>query len=790
MQSPSTSTTFYQEKLKSLANWVLWLMSLIIVIVAFVPFSPGMPSAGLDPSWIFAMNQAVSQGLAFGKDIVFTFGPYASLYSKTYHPSTDFMMVSGGLYLALSYWACFVFLMKGVHRIWVLAFCVILAVFLFTTDTLFFSAALLVGLVSFKIGSSLEGAVFTKAKLTILYVGFLFAPLGLLPLIKGSMFVLSGVVIAFSTVFFVVLNRRLLAAICIFSPSVSMLVFWIAAGQSVTALPSYLAKLIPIISGYTEAMATEGKIIEVLVYLMTLAFILLAILTQKQLTNSSKIFLLSIYSAFLFVAFKAGFVRHDGHAVISGASILVAALLLPFVIKARVVFPVILCSIATCYYINIHYMDLTAENSVSAFKRNYSSAWQGIENRIQNRNGLKDEFDVTVKSLRELVDFPILQGTTDIYSYNQTNLLASSNSWSPRPTFQSFAAYKPVLAENNKSHLLGKRAPDNIMFKVETIDGRLPSLDDGASWPVLIHNYEPVRMLRDYLQLRKKEIPSTNLETHTMIREQHSFGESVLLPQSSRPVFAQIEIKPTVFGRLANAIYKSSALLITLELKNGGKKQAKIISGMVKSGFLISPLIENTAEFGLLYGKLEYLDSRLVKSMVITSSNEKTWQWKHDYTVTFSQIDIPTPMDISILGVMEGFDDSILGSFAATAEKCDGIIDSINNITPVSLGYSVSNVLNVSGWLAASIDKGTLPDSVYIVFTDKHGIHSYLKTRRTLRPDVGGHFNRPLLNESGFSAFADISAMRKGQYKLGLAKMKSSRIEICPQFNFPITITK
>lgn len=58
---------------------------------------------GLDNSWIFGMNQAIAQHLAFGRDIIFTFGPYASVYTKEYYPATDLLMLLGGTCLALSY---------------------------------------------------------------------------------------------------------------------------------------------------------------------------------------------------------------------------------------------------------------------------------------------------------------------------------------------------------------------------------------------------------------------------------------------------------------------------------------------------------------------------------------------------------------------------------------------------------------------------------------------------------------------------------------------------------------
>ncbi|MEB0164956.1 hypothetical protein QN360_18850, partial [Glaciimonas sp. CA11.2] len=40
----------------------MWLILLITIASIFVPLSPAMPSGGLDPSWQFALNQAVAQG--------------------------------------------------------------------------------------------------------------------------------------------------------------------------------------------------------------------------------------------------------------------------------------------------------------------------------------------------------------------------------------------------------------------------------------------------------------------------------------------------------------------------------------------------------------------------------------------------------------------------------------------------------------------------------------------------------------------------------------------------------
>jgi hypothetical protein len=767
---------------------VLWFGLLIITIAIFVPFSPKMPASSLDPSWMFGMNQATAQGFSFGKDIIFTFGPYASIYTRTYHPSTDFMMVSGSLYLAILYWACFVLLMKNVQYRWVLAFCAVLGGLMYLQDALFFSFPLLVGLITFKI-LLLEEEKLVKSKWAPFYVALLFTSFGLLPLVKGSILILCASVTALCSAFFIANRHRLLAIICLFTPIVSMLFFWVASGQSVTTLPTYFISMAPLISGYTEAMAVDGNIYEVVLYLVASAFLLLTIFIQTKITNSSKIFLFCIYFVFLFLSFKSGFVRHDGHAIISGTSILIAALLLPFIFNTRIILPAIFFALISWGYIDNHYIKTSTERIVNNFKSTYLSAWNGIKNRMRNRNWPRINYDAAVTALREQASFRSLQGTTDIYSYNQSYLIASRNTWSPRPIFQSYSVYTPTLAEINRKHLLGEHAPNNIIFRMEPIDRRLPSIEDGASWPILMINYQPISMENDFLFLQKKESISGIGEPLKLTSEKHNFGESVNLPHSSQPIFVQIDIKPTIIGRLASVFFKPSQLQITIELKNGIKKQYRIIAGMAKSGFLISPLIENTAEFGMLYGKNEFLGGKLVKSITIIPRDGKTSLWNDEYTVTFNQFRSPTPIDLSKIYKFDGFDDKLSDSKITMAKKCDGSIDAINNMSPAPKQFSASNLLRVNGWLAASVDKKALPEAVYVVFTDNQNNSKYLRTRVTLRPDVGTAFKKPELDKSGYDTMADISAL-EGKYTLGLAIKMSDNVQICPQFKIPVFITK
>ncbi|OEH45499.1 hypothetical protein lpari_03550 [Legionella parisiensis] len=421
--------------------------------------------------------------------------------------------------------------------------------------------------------------------------------------------------------------------ICLVAPSVSIVIFWLTVGQPISSLPKYLFSSFIIASGFTEAMSSDGNMKEVLFYLFTCLLIFLAISWRKQIPRGEKIFLLSVYFVFLFVSFKTGFTRHSGHAFIPGTSILLAALFLLFILNSWVNYLLIFVSLSSWYYINSQHTHISIRDN---FISTYTSAWHGLKSRIQDSFWLEKNFIFTMNFLREQAGIPILQGTTDIYSYNQSYLISSQNIWSPRPIFQSYSVFSQGLAEDNKKHLQGKHKPDNIIFKIEPIDQRIPSLEDGASWPLLLTYYQPGHSANNFLLLHKNDNPyQTNLAL--LKRESHVLGEQVDIPKEQL-LFAEIELKPKVLGILAVILFKPQQLQITLKLNNGTTKQYRFVANMAKSTFLLSPLIEDTLEFSLLYKKNNELDAKRVKSMVITTSQKNNWHWNNAYTINFKHI--------------------------------------------------------------------------------------------------------------------------------------------------------
>jgi len=752
------------------------------VICLIVPFAPNMPTGGLDPSWQFGMNQALAQGMAVGRDVIFTFGPFASIYTKTYHPATDHLMLFGSFYLALSYGLVYFLLVKKSDWFLVGVFSLFLVGAPVLYDPLFFSYPLIVSVLCIKA----NGCGYKDERQrgpTLLEIVILFFPFGLLPLIKGSFLLIcvsAVVLVAIS----LSLRKKWSSVIAVVAvPIVSAFVFWNLSGQESAGIYAYLKSLAPIISGYTEAMAVDGPNTEVFSYLIAASVLLIVVISETDMEIQHRFLIFLAFAAYLFIAFKGGFVRHDGHAQIASIALVISSFVVAFALRSPYVLISFALSFGVWIYIDQNYSRSSTNQLVSRINSNYKSAWLGAKNRLAGKDKLELQFDEAIKNLNGQAKFPIFQGTTDIYSYNQSSLIASGNAWNPRPIFQSYSVYTPTLSNINKEHLLSKNAPDNVIFRIEPIDRRLPSIEDGASWPTLLTSYPPSAQSNGFLYLRRKAIISRPNEEILLRTNTHSFGEAVQLPIESTPIFVEVLVKPSFIGRLINILYKPSQLQIELELKTGKKVTYRLIAGMASAGFIVSPLIETTDEFGLLYGGLPYLEDKVVKSFSISPVNWKRL-WGRTYEVTLKKFNLNEQIDISNIYDFNKFIFNIPKHQISLVEKCDGNIDSINGVSP-SFGSSVGSLIRVKGWLAKSTEDGTVGDSVLLVLRDTLGKYRLIGSTRAMRPDVGAHFKKSKLDASGFELMADVGAI-SGDFMLGLAYTEGDQVQICPQFNIPV----
>lgn len=631
----------HSRALWRLTEWLLYAGLALTVLVIFVPLAPEMPSARspLDPSWVYAMNQAVEQGLVFGQTILFTFGPYASIFTKTYHPATDHLMVFGASYLAILFFLGFALIIQNKPWIFLPLLATIILSMQFSGDALLFAYALVVGIYCYQI--SQIDIKDTRPLFILCFVAILFSGFGLYPLIKGTLYILYFGVAFLSVSLFLIRRSWRLAVIIPISICLSLGFFWTYAGQPIFSLPTYFASLGLIIAGYSEAMSLFGNTYEIIGFILVGVFIL-ALIVKRGGFSAPSCFLLLLFALYLMISFKSGFVRHDGHAIHGAIALIFACVCFLIIFTNYLSVLLLLLSLSIGIYIDNHH-DKTVQNSLLVgSKALFIAAIEGAKNRLNLPLNLITEFNLANQRIRTEIVFPKLEGAVDTYPYDQARLIAAGFEWNPRPVFQSYAAYNADLMRLNQQHLLKKNAPENLIFKVATIDERLPSLDDGLSWPTILENYRFDIAVNDFLILKKKR--ASNIVPQEIILEKKDYfmGDWVTIPNPTGYVFTEITISPSFLGRLINIFYKTSEIRISLRLKDGATRYYRLIPAMAKAGFILSPLVENSQDFHFVMESGAALAEKKVESFSIGPVDKK-WEWEKSYQITFKEIILSQP---------------------------------------------------------------------------------------------------------------------------------------------------
>lgn len=658
-----------------LQHLLYYLFTGITVLAIFIPLNPKMPSAGLDPSWEFALNRAVAQHMSFGREIVFTYGPYASVITRMYDPATDRRALYGSLLIGVSYLTALLLIAHRGRRYLTIALLLFLATYGFP-ELLLLSYAFLLGVYVLKETS--RDSHDKPASLNwqrILVVVVLLSVLGLLPLVKGTFLLPVGACAAISSAFLVYSGRLKQAVLPLVVPVAAGLIFWIIAGQSLGDLPGLFRGFAVLTSGYTEALSTTWSVIPPMVgygleiaSLGASALVFLSVIHSTELNVGAKWMLVPLFFAFMLVPVKHGLVTVAGMSAVFASlsvfvmtigflyldkcliwalSVLVALTVLTSVRQD----PALISAVHEKFGIGVTWrgggrsdvLEFCLKRAPAAYSRStykrtwdtYSGAWDGVRSRLARGNDLREQYVGALAGIRKGYSVPPLKGSVDIYTNDQSVLLASDNKWDPRPMFQSVTSYTPYIMRLNKEHLRRPDSPDWVLFAPETINERLPSMEDGASWPALLDNYSLVSSDSRFVLLRKKSVTFTESKFTDVYKESCRTGATVALPRTDGPWFAEVDLKPTMAGSLVGTFYRPPRLQIVLRLRDGRVMKYRVVSNMMATGFFVSPLVSSAGEFGSLFaGSNPPEGENKVESMSIVPEYGGSAFWSDSYVLT------------------------------------------------------------------------------------------------------------------------------------------------------------
>ena len=639
-----------------------------------VPWVPKRFSYYLDESFRVVLNEVIGQNVQFGQDLIYTYGPYGLLQYPKYFPDTYRYLIAGrffvgaaigvGLFkIALYCW--------GRHR----------KSALFLLPLLLFGANVGMSpdsLFTFLVAIPLVVYFYIDRENPSASLFFLVAAAAFVSLVKQTFLVLSVtlmLLIAIDQLFY----RRRIPQLLIAYVS-CLLAFWLLAGQQLGGFAAYLINGAQIVKGFSATMGWPGgSMVDVFLYPLSVA-LFFGLVLREAWGRKTRFDLLPVVglALVLFLTFKGSFVLQDRHHELQAAlttvpvACLYSAVLWPRiepyrwrVKRFKTVLPVVLVAwvlmAANAHYIlsRYAYVDIPSVEGpnaevplVRAEKPNYY--WAAVTHTAQTlteaatvlagRQNLQPLYERSIADIRADNPIPELSGTTDLYPNDTAVVFAHGLPYQPRPVIQSFSAYTAELAKLNAAHLRSPNAPENILFDVGGIMRRFPSSDDGFSWPELLTRYDIRDVSGKYVVMKRRQTPREYSLTVADARTSQ-VNEWTALPKrvADSPIWMQIDMHPTLLGRLMSILFRLPPLYMELEMPNGDAETYRVLADVMQAGQLISPMVTEQEDFVDLATHRWNKTARymMVKRMRLVTEGWAAIAYPRQYEVTFSELEFP-----------------------------------------------------------------------------------------------------------------------------------------------------
>lgn len=602
----------------------------------------------IDNAWSQCLHIAFAGHWQFGRDIVFTYGPWGFL-ARGYSPPTYLVSVMVWIILTLIFMGAGWRLARQlsanrlVAGLWLAGFMALASVPVgndFDTRLVAWGVLLLFCHFFAEPGS----------RSPIQYL--LIVSLGWLSLVKFTGLMESALLISVIAVEVVFRRRQFPWIVPLWLAS--LLFFWVAAGQHLSSIGPFLGDCWRITNGYTEAMmlttATGANHVLVFILMAALIIALLGVLAweRHRLWGALPV---AGSAAILFLAFKLGYVRNDVHEVTAALALVLislASLVIAWPQRKTIAGAALGLLVVALIFASVVFNGLLAESGLArqlAGTFNYYNLMAPVA--AVSTSFLENNYENLQAAERKIVPLPDLEGGTDLYSYDQSVLFAHNLRYQPRPVIQSYSAYTPALAEINAAHLRTAQAAHNILFAIQPLDSHFPALDDGLSWPELLTRYDLKGLADDqgaFLLLTRSLVPR-KFSLTPLAKTSVRFGESLALPDAGHGlVWVEIEIKKTLAGTVVNALYKPPVLRLSVKLRDHTQHSYRLVPGMAGGGFLLSPLVaDNRAFAALASAGGRDLANAAVESLVIfaDTASGSTGCYQDPMAIQFYRLDFP-----------------------------------------------------------------------------------------------------------------------------------------------------
>lgn len=584
------------------------LFSLLTLIFLFP--TPYLPVPELDASWQVVLEKAFFERWEFGKTVNFTGGPLSFLYTPTsigYYPhgqlAMEALLLLAGLALIFSA------LRDQSFWISVLAF-----------SGLFFGSV--VGKDGIYLASiAATGFLLLREKpgwWAYLLIGYLV----IISMVKFSFATLSLGCLAVLVAGRLLQRDSVRALKWTGSYGGLFILLWWLIGQRPGNLPGYFVHSWHISRGYLQNMQlheTPGQFF-LLVYLGLLVAVPVLWICLRKKNDRLHWLSFALLGCTLFLAWKAGITRAGSHLSIFLIAAYSTALMCLPMIKYRKAVISWGTTLMISFTLGFHFLYPGGWREIGSLTPRFVATHIRY---LTSAQMVSQSFTQLIPVVKQQNALPVLDAvvgseTVDVLQYQQAITLLNDWNYHPRPTVQNYHGFNSHLLLLNQEHIK-QRPPDYILSKFLLMDARYPLSDDSLYNREVLVRYEPVLSEGDYLLLKKRNAPRIWESKGLVIERPVRALEEIDVSHFPNDIlWLKVDYRPSLFHRLAAFFYKPEILRIHLQLENGERKSFRLPAGVLDTGFMLNPLLENNGDLErFLHG---YQAGSAIRSFSIESS--------------------------------------------------------------------------------------------------------------------------------------------------------------------------
>lgn len=609
------------------AGILLWLMSVVW------PFTTG--AMGYEESWVQVLHYAFANRWQWGSDLIFTYGPLGFLLTYEYVPETFPYVVAWNI---LGHGACIGLVVYYASRM----------------KSLIGTALLLILLLLFACFEHAYGRDhFYLVTLWLMCCGHLSSrSTAWWPLVAifGIGTVLSLAKFTYFPVYLGIVATLLIhlwreagwkrAGMALIAAVGLGVAAWIACGQSLSSLPRHIRSSLEISRGYSFAMMGPFGNREELILagVIAVAFVLCGVLRFRDEGSAlSRWLTAAVTGMVMFLVWKHGFVRHDGHCFIyfSVLPCLACGAWLdstPSRIAAKGKTVLALVVIVVGLFGAFRRADIDKiQPSPTSFTEIAGIAAGRSEKSLRMLSHLS-AYASEQAELRRAVNR--LDGNSQLQAKvgqepvawlmnTQSQPLITGLRLYPRGVIQSYSAYTEWLANEDAKCFRSASGPRYVAVRMDLADGRVPLGDDGPAILEILSRYRPVGNFGGAILFER--LADANVATaadDVFVDREIEIGQSLALEESANSWTAiSLDVRHSTWGRLITGLYKSPQVRLHIETTDGMLYDYQLIPDMCRAWFLIDPLVTGGGDFARLAA--DSLDRRTKRLRIHIANDDR-----------------------------------------------------------------------------------------------------------------------------------------------------------------------